>query len=130
VIVVDASAVLELILGSDGARAVAARFSRTPESLHAPHLLDLEVTQVLRRFVARSEISADRAWHGLAAFRDTPITRHAHEPFLDRIWDLRHAMTAYDASYVALAEALNAPLVTCDARLAGSRGHAAEIELV
>lgn len=129
-IVIDASAILELVLGTAGAAAVADRLTRNHESLHAPHLLDLEVAQVLRRYVARGEVAAERARHGLVAVRETPITRHAHRPLLDRIWDLRHTMTAYDASCVALAEALEAPLVTRDARLAAAGGHTAEIELI
>src|SRR5215207_4436900 len=87
-------------------------------ALHAPALLDLEVAQVLRRYQLRGEITA--AW-GRAAVRllaALPVTRYVHDPLLPRIWDLRDNFTAYDAAYIALAEALHAPVVTCDRKLA------------
>ena len=99
------------------------------ETLHAPHLLDLEVLQVLRRYAAAGEISAERAREALddlAAFR---LRRWAHEPLTLRIWDLRQNLTAYDAAYVALAEALGAPLLTRDRRLASAPGIRARVEV-
>lgn len=99
------------------------------ERLHAPHLLDIEIAQALRRLVQRQEITARRAEQALADYAQLLIERHVHQPLLERIWQLRDALTAYDGAYVALAEALDAPLLTCDAKLARSHGHRATIEL-
>jgi predicted nucleic acid-binding protein len=129
VIVVDASALLDLILGTGRARAVAARIDDPEITLHAPHLLDLEILQVLRRHAAAGA-NRVRIEQALDAFRDLEIARWSHELLFDRVWALRHNLTAYDASYVALAEALDAPLVTCDAQLAASRGHHARVEVI
>jgi predicted nucleic acid-binding protein len=100
------------------------------ETLHAPHLLDIEVTNALRRLVQRAEIMAVRAEQALEDFAQLLIERHGHQPLTARIWQLRESITAYDGAYVALAEALAAPLLTCDAKLARSHGHQAKIELV
>lgn len=129
-IVVDASAVLELLLRTDAAARVAARLFLTPESWHAPHLLDLEVAQVLRRYAATGEISEPRGKEALEDLVDLPLTRYPHDVLLPRIWELRHNVTAYDAAYLALAEVLDAPLVTRDSRLASVGGHYARVELV
>jgi len=93
------------------------------ETLHAPHLIDLEIAQVLRRYARSGVISADRGDEALADLVDFPITRHPHFVLLERIWHLRHSLTAYDAAYLALAEALDASLLTRDGALAkaGSR---------
>ncbi len=99
------------------------------ETLHAPHLVDLEILQVLRRYASAGEISADRgreALDDLAAFR---LRRWAHDALVTRIWDLWQNLTAYDAAYVALAEALDAPLLTRDRRLASAPGIRAQVEL-
>lgn len=99
-------------------------------SLHAPHLLDLEVTQVLRRYERAGELTARRgreALEDLSAFR---IERYPHSLFLPRIWSLRRNATAYDACYLALAEALEAPLLTGDRRLASVPGHDARVEVL
>ena len=129
-IVVDSSAVIEVLLRTDRAASIEERILSTDVTLHAPHLLDLEVTQVLRRYCASGEIDAERGEEAMDDLSDLPITRYPHSLFLRRIWELRDNMTAYDAAYVALAEALPAPLVTCDARLASAPGHGAEIELL
>ena len=100
------------------------------QTLHAPHLLDLEVAQVLRRFCARGELTVTRAGEALADLLDFPLTRYPHDLFLERIWQLRENLTVYDAAYVALAEALSATLVTRDVRLGRSPGHAASIEVL
>lgn len=129
-IVVDASAIVELLLNTPLGRIVARRIHSAETVLNAPHLLDLEVTQVLRRFAATGVIDDARALASLHALRDLDLERHSHEPLLDRIWALRSNLTAYDAAYVALAEALDTPLLTCDGKLAASNGHVARVELV
>jgi len=129
-IVVDASAILELLLGTPAARHVSERLFSLGESLHAPHLLDLEVAQVLRRYCLSGEIDARRSLEALQDLADLRLVRYPHDLFLPRIWELRRNLTAYDASYVALAEALGAPLVTRDAALASAPGHAARVELI
>ena len=128
-IVLDASAVLELVLRTTTGARVARRIGAPDESLHAPHLIDIEVAQVLRRYEATGTLSQAEAKQALADLSDLDINRYAHDPFLARIWKLRRNLTAYDACYVALAEALDAPLLTCDARLSRSPGHRALIEL-
>ena len=100
------------------------------ESLHAPHLLDLEVAQVLRRYARSGVLTARRGEQALEDLVDLPVARYPHEFLLARIWELRDRVTAYDAAYLALAEALAAPLVTRDAALASSRAHRATVELM
>jgi predicted nucleic acid-binding protein len=129
-IVLDASAILEVLLSTPAGSAVYGRLSATGETLHAPHLLDLEVLQVLRRYCATGEITLERAEQAVADYLDFPITRYAHDVFAVRIWQLRQNLTAYDGAYVALAEALSAPLITRDRRLAATPGHRAVIEVV
>ena len=129
-IVVDASALVELLLPSDAAGTVAARLFDSGDSLAAPHLIDVEAAQVLRRYAQAGEIDGRRGREAMADLADMPIRRYPHDVLLPRVWDLRHNLTAYDAAYVALAEALDAPLVTRDRRLAGAAGHGAEIELL
>ena len=129
-IVVDASALIEVLLDASGASRVADRLFDATETLHAPHLLDVEVAQVMRRYSRSGEIDAARGVQALEDLQDFPIARYPHHPFLPRIWELRHNVTAYDATYVALAEALAAPLLTCDAKLASSTGHDARVELL
>lgn len=129
-IVVDASAVLELLLRMRSAEPLAERLFDPEVSLQAPHLLDLEVAQVIRRYWLAGSIDGDRAGEALADFQDLRIHRHPHESLLSRVWELRHNLTAYDAVYVALAEALGAPLLTRDARLASAPGHVAVVEIV
>jgi predicted nucleic acid-binding protein len=130
VIVVDASALLEVLLRTPAAAAVESRLFAAGETLHAPHLLDVEVAQVLRRYVALGQIDAVRAREALDDLADFPFRRYPHDVLLRRIWDLRHNLTAYDAAYVTLAEALDAALITRDERLAGAPGHRARVEVV
>ena len=129
-IVVDASALLELLLATPAAEKVSRRILRPAETLHVPHLLDLEVVQVLRGYSRRGELTESRASEAVADLLDFPLTRYPHDLFVDRIWSLRANLTAYDAAYVALAESLPAPLITRDTRLAKAAGHTARIELV
>lgn len=129
-VVVDASALLNALLPTSRRDAIVDRLASPGVSAHAPHIIDLEIAHTLRRLegVGRFDRTAGRAF--LDAHRSFAIERHAHEDFLGRIWDLRHNLTAYDAAYVALAEALDSPLLTSDRRLAASTGHQARIELV
>jgi predicted nucleic acid-binding protein len=130
VIVVDASAVLEALLRTPAAAAVEERLFDPGQTLHAPHLLDLEVAQVLRRYAMAGQVDAGRCRAALGDLADFPLNRYPHDFMLPRIWELRANLTAYDAAYVALAEALDAPLLTRDERLAAAPGHQARIELV
>ena len=128
-IVVDASAILEVLLRTPAAQSIEERLFERGETLHAPHLVDLEVLQVLRRYATAGEISAERAREALddlAAFR---LRRWAHDALALRIWDLRQNLTAYDAAYIALAEALGAPLLTRDRRLASAPGIRTRVEV-
>ncbi len=129
-IVVDASAVIEVLLNTPAGLRAADRLFADGETLHAPHLLDLEVAQVLRRYALSAELDSARGAQALEDLAALPLSRYPHDVLLPRIWELRHNVTAYDAAYIALAEALAAPLVTRDAALAASRGHAARIELL
>lgn len=129
-IVIDASAAIELILRTALGEKVELRALIPEERLYAPHLLDLEVAQVLRRLTLLKEITAARAHDALGDFSELMVERAAHRELLPRVWQLRDSMTAYDGAYVALAEALNAPLLTCDGKLARSHGHRAKIELL
>jgi predicted nucleic acid-binding protein len=129
-IVVDASALLELLLGTPDVAALEARLLGAGQVLHAPYLLDVEVAHAVRRFVALGEIAPELGGEALADLADLPLRRHPHDWLLPRVWELRHNLTAYDAVYVALAEALDAALVTRDKRLAAAPGHQARIELV
>ena len=126
-IVIDASALIEVLLGTANAAAIRTRVFAVGETLHGPHLLDIEVAQVLRRYVARRDLDVARAALALEHLAAFPIRRYAHTVLLPRIWASRDSITACDATYVALAEALDAPLITCDARLAAVPGHAAQI---
>ncbi len=125
-LVVDTSAIVTLLVEDPPVPALAARLSG--QQLHAPHLVDVEFLHVLRRLAARSRVTPMRASLLRQDFAGLQITRYPHRLFLDRMWDLRDNLTAYDAAFVALSEALDAPLVTTDARLAAAPGHRAVIE--
>lgn len=129
-IVVDASALLEVLLRTPAAEAVERRLFGAPrQTLHAPHLLDVEVAQVLRRYAATGEIDDERGHAALADLVDFPIRRYPHDFLLTRVWSLRSNFTAYDAVYVALAEALDASLLTRDRRLTAAIGRHSGIAL-
>jgi predicted nucleic acid-binding protein len=130
VIVLDASAMLELLLDTESGARVADRAVARRESLHAPHLIDLEVAHAVHRFERLGEITPSKASEALDDLVLLSFQRHGHAALLGRVRELRHSCSAYDAAYVALAEALDAPLLTRDARLARSHGHRARIELV
>ncbi|HLH12660.1 MAG TPA: type II toxin-antitoxin system VapC family toxin [Methylovirgula sp.] len=128
--VVDASALLETLLRTPAAKAVEERLFAPRQTLHAPHLLDVEVAQVIRRYAASGEIDSECGRMALTDLADFPLRRYPHDFLLPRIWNLRNNLTAYAAAYVALAEALEVPLLTRDRRLASAAGHSAQIELV
>ena len=107
-IVLDASALVELIRDTPTGQVVAARIADPAEGLHAPHLADIEVVQALRRYVREGDLDAEAAAVALDDLRALDLQRHAHEPLLGRVWDLRENLTAYDAVYVALPEVLDA----------------------
>jgi len=129
-IVIDASALLEILLRTERADRLMERTFSGSEQMHAPQLLDIEITQVLRRLVRQKEITAARGEQALQDLSDVLIERHQQQALIRRIWQLRDSLSAYDGAYVALAEALAAPLLTCDSKLAGAHGHRATIELV
>lgn len=129
-IVLDASAAIELLLATTVGRRVAAALSDPHETLVAPHLLDVEVAQVLRRLEAAKIVTPARAAAALSDLALLDVTRYGHDVLLDRIWQLRGNLTAYDAAYVALAEAAGARLLTCDAKIAAAPGHRATVLVV
>ena len=129
-IVLDASALVELILDTSTGELVADRIANPAEGLHVPHLADIEVVQALRRYVREGEIDADAGETALDDLRALDLQRHAHEPLLKRVWDLRQNLTAYDAVYVALAEVLDGVLLTCDRRLSQAPGMSRRVMLV
>ena len=128
-IVLDASAAIEWLLQTSVGRQIENRIYARDESLHAPHLLDLEVAQVLRRLVRQNEISTHRAEQAIDDLLDLRIHRYSQTVFLPRIWRLRSNLSAYDAAYVSLAESLSATLLTRDTRIAAFSGHSAAIEV-
>jgi len=130
VIVLDASALVELILNTPTGQLVAARITDPAEGLHAPHLADIEVVQALRRYVREGNIDADAAVVALDDFRALDLHRYAHEPLLERVWDLRENLTAYDAVYVALTEVLDGVLLTCDGPLSRAPNLAGRVVLI
>lgn len=128
-IVVDAS-VLATALGDDGADGEVARGHLEGEGLFAPELVDLEVASVWRQAARSGRLESRRAAQALSDLRQLPLTRSPHGPLMPRIWELRDNLTPYDASYVALAEALSAALLTADRKLARAPGLGCEIRLV
>jgi predicted nucleic acid-binding protein len=129
-IVTDASAILEVLLPTDSEQSVKVWLFAAGATLHAPHLMDIEVTQGIRRHTARGEIGNELAQSALDDLPALPIQRYPHGFLLPRVWELRHNLTAYDAVYVALAEMLDATLVTRDVRLANAAGHWARIAVI
>jgi len=129
-IVVDASVVVEFLMRTDTGRLARDRLFRDRATLHAPHLLDVETAHALRRLHAAGQIDANRGREALGDLAELRINRYPHDLLLMRIWELRANLTAYDAAYVALAEVLRAPLLTCDRRMAQAPGHSARVEIL
>lgn len=127
--VLDASAAVELLLNTPAGDRISSRLEDETEVIHAPHLIDIEIAQGLRRHVLHGLLEDARVGRALDRWRDLDIERYAHAPLLDRVWQLRHNVSAYDAVYVALAEALSTALVTGDERLLRAPGLRARIEL-
>jgi predicted nucleic acid-binding protein len=126
VVVIDASAVLEVLLRTPRASAVQSWLGER-QTLHAPCLIDIEIAQVLRRYHRHGELGARRGAQALDDLAALGIERYPHTLLLRRIWQLRDNISAYDAAYIALAEALQVPLLTSDARLARAPGHRSAI---
>ena len=132
-LVVEASAVTELLLGRAAGGTVAEELRNHEFDLHAPHLLDVEVLSALRRLVAAGHVTAARAAEAIADLLALPLDRHGHDVLVPRIWELRENLTAYDATYVALAEAVadeGASLITADARLARATGALSRVRVI
>lgn len=128
-IVLDASAVVEWLLQTTAGQRIQNRVRLHSESLHVPHLLDVEVAHVLRRLARTGAVAPNRADQAMQDLLDLGLTRYPHTALLPRVWRYRHTFSACDATYVALAEALGAVLVTRDRRLASAVGHGIRIEL-
>ena len=126
-IVLDASVVVELLTNGALADTIRSDLSRREESFIVPHLIDVEVVSAIRKLVAGQRIAADRRDQFLAGLAELPAERYSHTPLIGRIWELRHNFTAYDAAYIALAEAMNAVLYTSDEKL--RKGHRARLVL-
>jgi predicted nucleic acid-binding protein len=127
VIVLDASVVVKLLTNGALADSIRSDLFRRDESFIVPHVLDVEVMSALRSLVADQRIGADRSDQFLAGLAALPAERYSHTPLIGRIWELRHNFTAYDATYIALAEATDAALFTTDEKL--RKGHRARVVL-
>lgn len=128
-IVIDAS-VTATALSSDDEDGARARAHFPEDDVFVPELIDLEVTSYIRRAVRLGQMEPQRALQALADLALMPLERVSHTPFLSRIWELRHNLTPYDAAYVALAEIMEAPLLTADVRLTRAPGLACEVVLI
>jgi predicted nucleic acid-binding protein len=129
-IVVDASAITELLLQTARGIRVERRLYRADENLHTPHLLDVEVLSALRRLARAGEVLPERAEEAIDDLGLLRVVRHGHLDLATRAWELRENLTAYDAVYVALAESLDATVVTCDRALGAAPGHSVRIEVI
>jgi predicted nucleic acid-binding protein len=128
-IVLDASAVVDWLLQTPAGKRIEQHIYARKDTLHTVYLLDVEFAQVLRRLVREGRLARKRAEEAIEDLVALRVTRYAPVLFLDRIWQLRQNLSAYDAAYVALAEELKAPLITRDQRIAAVPGHAAMIEV-
>ena len=128
--VLDASGAVEFVLNTAAGKRLAARLADEFVVAHVPHLIDLEVAQVLRRYVRHGMLHERMGALALERWRNLDVERYPHEPFLDRVWQLRDNVTTYDAIYIALAETLSTVLVTGDRKLVGAPGVRVAIELI
>ena len=128
-IVLDASAVFEMIIGKDNSALVFQSIADSSELICAPEIIDLEVIQALRRHINLKWLTPVESENIFGIFTALPLMRMSHQPLTTRIWELKSNMTAYDASYVALAEQLDAPLWTFDGKYTRTPGHNAKIRL-
>lgn len=129
-IVLDASVVLDVVTAVEIGREIAARIEQTDDEFIAPDVVDLEVLQALRRQVRLGQISPERAGAAVALLGDLPLTRMSHAPLIGRIWELRDNLTAYDAAYLVLAEAMGAAVWTRDTKFSTAPGHHALIVVI
>lgn len=128
-LIIDASVVVAVLVNQQpSAPELRERLSKS-DSLHAPHLLDAEVVQVLRRYVFKGDLNEQQGYSAVKRFSDLELTRYPYSLFLTRVWQLKANVSAYDAAYLALAEMLAAPLLTLDGRLARAPGHSAQVEV-
>lgn len=130
IVVADASAIVDILIGARNAPALRGRLFNRDVEVHAPHLLDIEVMHAIRRRFRIGETSTERAQQAISSFQILPIERHSHEILLDRIWQLRENLAAYDAAYVALAQILDTVVITTDPRLARAPGMSRYIHVV
>jgi predicted nucleic acid-binding protein len=128
-IVLDASAAIDWLLQTPVGQRIEQRIYARQDTLHSVHLLDLEFVQVLRRLVREGTLTPRRAVEAIEDMAALRIARYPPVLLLQRIWRLRQNLSAYDAAYVALAEELQAPLITRDRRIAAAPGHAAAVEV-
>ncbi len=124
-IVLDASVVVELLINGDLADDIRGELARSNDSFIVPHLVDIEVVSAIRRLAAGRRIDPYRSGQILADLAALPAERYSHMPLIGRIWELRHNFTAYDATYIALAEATKSVLYTGDEKLRS--GHRARV---
>jgi predicted nucleic acid-binding protein len=124
-IVLDASVVVELLTNGPLADDIRAEFAGSDQPFIVPHLIDVEVVSAIRRLAAGQRIALPQYQHFLAALAALPAERYSHLALIGRMWELRHNFTAYDAAYIALAEATKSVLYTCDRKLRS--GHRASV---
>jgi predicted nucleic acid-binding protein len=128
-IVLDTSAAVDWLLQTSAGKRIEQRIYAHQETLHSVHLIDVEFVQVLRRLVREGTLTPKRAQEAIDDMAALRITRYAPVLLVKRIWRLRQNLSAYDAAYVALAERLQAPLITRDQRIASAPGHTAAVEV-
>ena len=126
-IVVDTSAVVDLLLEAPPNTSLIGRLGKVTE-MHVPHLVDVEFLSVVRRLEGRGLLTVEQAELSMRKLSQLPLHRYPHGSLSNRVWHLRHSLTAYDGQYVALAEILGLPLVTCDIKMSNTHGHHAVIE--